>query len=170
MKNHNFGILFILLVIAQMIICNYFQMTPYIVLSILPAMILCIPLTVSTNVCMLIAFASGLTVDWLAEGLIGINAASLVPVAMARKTIIRIFLGEDLIARQDSFTFKKNGIGKISIALFASLAIFFAIYIILDGAGTRPYSFNLIRFTASVTASLALSLVVSAVLIPDDRK
>lgn len=170
MKNHNFGILFILLVIAQMIICNYFQMTPYIVLSILPAMILCIPLTVSTNVCMLIAFASGLTVDWLAEGLIGINAASLVPVAMARKTIIRIFLGEDLIARRDSFTFKKNGIGKISIALFASLAIFFAIYIILDGAGTRPYSFNLIRFTASVTASLALSLVVSAVLIPDDRK
>ena len=110
MKNHNFGILFILLVIAQMIICNYFQMTPYIVLSILPAMILCIPLTVSTNVCMLIAFASGLTVDWLAEGLIGINAASLVPVAMARKTIISIFLGEDLIARQDSFTFKKNGI------------------------------------------------------------
>lgn len=170
MKNHNFGILFILLVIAQMIICNYFQMTPYIVLSILPAMILCIPLTVSTNVCMLIAFASGLTVDWLAEGLIGINAASLVPVAMARKTIIRIFLGEDLIARRDSFTFKKNGIGKISIALFASLAIFFAIYIILDGAGTRPHSFNLIRFTASVTASLALSLVVSAVLIPDDRK
>lgn len=170
MKNHNFGILFILLVIAQMIICNYFQMTPYIVLSILPAMILCIPLTVSTNVCMLIAFASGLTVDWLAEGLIGINAASLVPVAMARKTIIRIFLGEDLIARRDSFTFKKNGIGKISIALFVSLAIFFAIYIILDGAGTRPYSFNLIRFTASVTASLALSLVVSAVLIPDDRK
>ena len=170
MKNHNFGILFILLVIAQMIICNYFQMTPYIVLSILPAMILCIPLTVSTNVCMLIAFASGLTVDWLAEGLIGINAASLVPVAMARKTIIRIFLGEDLIARRDSFTFKKNGIGKISIALFVSLAIFFAIYIILDGAGTRPFSFNLIRFTASVTASLALSLVVSAVLIPDDRK
>lgn len=170
MKNQNFGILFILLVIVQMFICNYFQMTPYAVLSILPAMILCVPLTVSTNLCMLIAFVSGLTVDWLAEGLIGINAASLVPVALARKNIIRIFLGEDLIARQDSFTFKKNGIGKISIALLAALVIFFGIYTILDGAGTRPTSFNLIRFFASVAASLVLSLVVTAVLTPDDRK
>lgn len=170
MKNHNFGILFTILVIAQMIICNYFQITPYVVLSILPAMILCIPLTVSTSFCMIIAFVSGLAVDWLAEGLIGINAAALVPVALARKSIIRIFLGEDLIARRDSFTFKKNGIGKISVALFAALAIFFVIYTALDGAGMRPTSFNLIRFFASLSASMALSLVVTAVLTPDDRK
>lgn len=170
MKNHSFGILFFLMVIAQMVICNYFQMTPYIVLSILPAMILCMPLTVSTNLCMLIAFASGLAVDWLAEGLIGINAASLVPVALARKTIIRIFLGEDLIARRDSFTFRKNGAGKISTALVTALAIFFAIYTVLDGAGTRPTAFNLIRFAASLTASFVLSLIVTAVLTPDDRK
>lgn len=170
MKNHNFGILFILLVIAQMILCNYFQMTPYIVLSILPAMILCMPLTISTWLCMVIAFGSGLTVDWLAEGLVGINAASLVPVALARKGIIRIFLGEDLIARKDSFTFKKNGIGKISVALVAALSIFYIIYIILDGAGTRPTSFNLIRFSASLASSFILSLIVTAVLTPDDRK
>lgn len=170
MKNHNFGILFILLVIAQMILCNYFQMTPYIVLSILPAMILCMPLTISTWLCMVIAFGSGLTVDWLAEGLVGINAASLVPVALARKGIIRIFLGEDLIARKDSFTFKKNGIGKISAALVAALSIFYIIYIILDGAGTRPTSFNLIRFSASLASSFILSLIVTAVLTPDDRK
>ena len=170
MKNHNFGRLFTILVIAQMIICNYFQITPYVVLSILPAMILCIPLTVSTSFCMIIAFVSGLAVDWLAEGLIGINAAALVPVALARKSIIRIFLGEDLIARRDSFTFKKNGIGKISVALFAALAIFFVIYTALDGAGMRPTSFNLIRFFASLSASMALSLVVTAVLTPDDRK
>ena len=170
MKHTSFGILFFLLVIGQMIICNYFQFTPYVVLSMLPAMILCMPLTVRPPVCMLIAFASGLAVDWLAEGLIGINAASLVPVALARKTIIRVFLGEDLIARSDSFTFKKNGFGKISIALITALSIFFAIYILVDGAGTRPTSFNAIRFTASVTSSFILSLIVTAVLTPDDRK
>ena len=170
MKNQHFGILYFLLVIAQMIICNYFQFTPYVVISILPAMILCMPLTVRTPLCMLIAFASGLAVDWLAEGLIGLNAASLVPVALARKTIIRIFLGEDLIARNDSFTFKKNGIGKISIALITALSIFFGLYVILDSAGTQPTSFNLIRFAASVAASFILSLIVTAVLTPDDRK
>ncbi len=170
MKNQFFGILYFLMVIGQMIICNYFQFTPYIVLSILPAMVLCMPLTVKTPVCMLIAFASGLSVDWLAEGLIGINAAAIVPVALARKTIIRVFLGEDLIARNDCFTFKKNGFGKISIALITALSVFFAIYIFIDGAGTRPTSFNLIRFAASVASSFILSLIVTAVLTPDDRK
>lgn len=170
MKNQHFGILYFLMVIGQMVICNYFHFTPYIVLSMLPAMILCMPLTIKTSTCMIIAFASGLSVDWLAEGLIGINAASLVPVALARKTIIRIFLGEDLIARSDSFTFKKNGIGKISIALITALSIFFGIYVILDSAGTQPTSFNIIRFAASVAASFILSLLVTAVLTPDDRK
>ena len=170
MKNQFFGILYILMVIAQMIICNYFQFTPYIILSILPAIILCMPLTIRTPLCMAIAFASGLAVDWLAEGLIGINAASLVPVALARKTIIRVFLGEDLIARSDSFTFKKNGVAKISIALIVALTIFFAIYITIDGAGMRPTSFNAIRLIASVVCSFILSLIVTAVLTPDDRK
>ena len=170
MKNQFFGILYFLLVIGQMIICNYFQFTPYVVLSMLPAMVLCMPLTVRTSLCMMIAFASGLAVDWLAEGLIGINAASLVPVALARKTIIRVFLGEDLIARNDSFTFKKNGIGKISTAMFVALSIFFACYITLDAAGTCPLSFNLIRFAASTSSSLILSLIVTSVLTPDDRK
>ena len=92
MRNPIFGIAYILLVIVQMIICNYFQFSPYFVISILPAMVLCIPLTISTNVCMLIAFATGLSVDWLAEGLIGINASALIPVAYARMTFVRIFL------------------------------------------------------------------------------
>ena len=97
MKNPTFGIAYILLVIVQMVICNYFQFSPYFVISILPAMVLCIPLTISTNLCMLLAFITGLSVDWLAEGLIGINASALIPVAYARKTLIRVFLGEDLI-------------------------------------------------------------------------
>ena len=91
--NQNFRILYILLLICQIVLCNFSPLGPYIMLSLLPAMILCVPLTVGTAACMFIAFASGLTVDWLSEGLIGINAASLVPVAHARKGIIRIFFG-----------------------------------------------------------------------------
>ena len=150
MKNPTFGIAYILLVIAQIIICNYFQFSPYFVISILPAMVLCVPLTIGTNVCMLIAFATGLSVDWLAEGLIGINAASLIPVAYARKTIIRVFLGEDLISRKDSFSFRKNGIGKILTAILVAYSIFFIVYVILDGAGLRTFWFNLLRVVVGI--------------------
>lgn len=168
--NQNFGIMYSLMLICQIALCNFSPIGPYIMLSMLPAMVLCIPLTVSTIGCMLIAFASGLAVDWLSEGLIGINAASLVPVALARKGIIRTFFGEDLINRSDSFSFNKFGTAKVSAAILTSLAIFLAIYVILDGAGTRPTWFSLSYFGASLVCNWILSLLVTHILTPDDRK
>lgn len=166
----NFGILYCLLVICQIILCNFCQLGPYVMLTLLPAMILCIPLSVSTISCMLIAFASGLATDWLSEGLIGLNASAAVPVALMRKPVIRFFLGEDLITREDTFTFKKNGMGKISIALIMETVIFLAIYIILDGAGTRPAWFILTRLGVSLACNYLLALIVTNLLTPDDRK
>ena len=170
MKNPTFGIAYILLVIVQMVICNYFQFSPYLVISILPAMVLCIPLTISTNLCMLTALITGLSVDWLAEGLIGINASALIPVAYARKTLIRVFLGEDLISRKDTFSFRKNGIGKILMTLLISYALFFAVYIFLDGAGVRPFMFNLTRFVLSMLCSLIPGLLVTGSLTKEERR
>ena len=170
MKNPTFGIAYILLVIVQMVICNYFQFSPYLVISILPAMVLCIPLTISTKLCMLLAFMTGLSVDWLAEGLIGINASALIPVAYARKTLIRIFLGEDLISRKDTFSYRKNGVGKILTVLLISYALFFAVYVFLDGAGVRPFLFNLTRFALSMLCSLIPGLIVTGSLTKEERK
>ena len=166
----NFKILYFLLVICQIVICNYSYLGPYIMLSILPAMIMCIPLSVSTAGCMLIAFATGLSVDWLSEGLIGINAASLLPVALARQTFIRIFLGEDIINRNDSFSIRKNGLSKVSFAIISVTAIFLGFYIFLDGAGTREFAFSFTRFVVSLACNWALGLIVINILTPDDRK
>lgn len=171
MKNgNNFKLLYCLLLICQIVLCNFSPLGPYITLSLLPAMIFCMPLSVSTVGCMLIAFGSGLAVDWLSEGLIGINAASLVPVALARKSIVRIFFGEDLITRGDSFSLNKFGTAKVSAALMSSIAIFQLFYVILDGAGTRPMWFNLAYFGASLFCNWLLALLVTHLLTPDDRK
>ena len=166
----NFKVLYFLLVICQIVLCNYAYLGPYLMLSILPAMIMCVPLSVSTAGCMFIAFITGLSVDWLSEGLIGINAASLIPVALTRRTFIRIFLGEDIINRNDSFSIRKNGFGKVSIVMAAAYIIFLAVYILLDGAGTRPLWFNLARGAASFACSWLISLIVVNTLTPDDRK
>lgn len=166
----NFKVLYFLLVICQIVLCNYAYLGPYLMLSILPAMIMCVPLSVSTAGCMFIAFITGLSVDWLSEGLIGINAASLIPVALTRRTFIRIFLGEDIINRNDSFSIRKNGFGKVSIVMAAAYIIFLAVYILLDGAGTRPFWFCFSRFAASLAANMALAMLTADILSPDDRK
>ena len=170
MKTQNFGLLYFLMILGQMVLCNFADFSPYVMLSLLPAMVICIPLTVSTPLCMFIAFATGLSVDWLSEGLIGINAASLVPVALMRKPLIRFFLGEDIITRSDSFSFRKNGIGKISAILFLSTFLFIGIYIFLDGAGIRPAWFNWTRIGVSLACNYVLAIIVTNTLTVDDRK
>ena len=105
---HNFPVLFLLLILAQMVISNYFNFSLFVTLSILPAIVMCIPVSVSTLASMVIAFATGLSVDVMADGVIGLNALALVPVALLRRTFIRIFLGEDIINRNEDFTFRKN--------------------------------------------------------------
>ena len=166
----NFGILYCLLVICQVLLCNYFQFTPYITLTILPAMILCIPLTISTIGCLIITFVTALATDWLAEGIIGLNAVALLPVAILRKPIIGLFIGEDLITRQDSFSFRKNGAAKVNAAILTSLTLFMILYIIFDGAGTRPFWFNLARGAAPLACSWIMSIIAVNTLTPDDRK
>lgn len=168
--SQHFGTLYTLLVIGQIVLCNYSQLGPYIMLSMLPAMVLCIPTNVSTIVGMIIAFFSGLSVDWLSEGILGLNAAAIVPVAFARKSIIKVFLGEDLITRGDSFSYKKNGFAKISAAHSVCLIIFLGLYILLDGAGTRPLWFCLTKGGVSFACNFLLAIIVTNILVPDDRK
>lgn len=170
MRRTNFGISYFLLVIIQLLICNYLQFTPFISFTILPAMIMCLPLSINTPIAMLIAFGTGLTIDWLAEGLIGINAVALIPVAFARKTIIRLILGDDIVSREDNFSFKKNGIEKVAAITAIAYVIFLMVYIHFDGAGTRPFWFNLVRFNLSMLFSMILGLIVVGRLSQDDRK
>lgn len=166
----NFGLLYFLLVIGQIILCNYAQLGPYVILTMLPAMVLCIPANVNTISSMIIAFISGLSVDWLSEGIIGLNAAALVPVAFARRSLIKIFLGEDLITRGEKFSYRKQGFAKVSMAHATCLAIFLGLYIFLDGAGTRPTWFCLSRFGISFACNFLLTVIVTDILAPDDRK
>ena len=168
--SQHFGILYCLLLIGQLILCNYATLGPYIMLTMLPAMIMCIPTSVNTAVCMLIAFGSGLVVDWLSEGLIGLNAAAAVPIALFRNGAIKIFMGEDIITRGDRFSIKKNGLFKISVVMFTSLVIYLGIYIFLDGAGTRPFWFGAARFAVSLVVNLTLAILTANILTPDDRK
>lgn len=168
--SQHFGTLYTLLVIGQIVLCNYSQLGPYVMLSMLPAMVLCIPPGISTIAGMFIAFFSGLSVDWLSEGILGLNAAAIVPVALMRKGIIKLFLGEDIITRGDRFSYRKNGFAKISAAHSVCLIIFLALYIMLDGAGTRPAWFCFTKGGVSFACNFVLAIIVTNILAPDDRK
>ncbi len=168
--NGNFILLYVLLTIAQLIFCNYLNMSQFVIFTLLPGLILCMPLGVNTIFCMLIAFVTGLTVDWLGDGLIGLNALALVPVALLRKPLVSSIFGHDMVERQGSFSIYKNGLFDCAGATVIVTCLFLLVYIIADGAGTRPFWFNLVRFLCSGIVSSILCLIVLNVFNPRERR
>lgn len=170
MKRNEFWKAYVLLLIAQLIISNYFRFTPFVMLSILPVMILSVPIRVNRFALLLLAFASGLLVDWLSEGLLGLNALALVPVAYARNSILRIVFGNELMARKEDFSVNSNGLASVIMAIAMVQALFLIIYIWVDSAGSRTFLFNSSRFLASLAAGVLVSLLTLNVLATETRR
>lgn len=166
----SFAFTYILMVIAQMILSNYFHFTPLAMLTILPAIVLLLPTKVDTFWAMVIAFATGLAVDLFAEGTLGINALSLVPVAFLRKTLIGTIFGVEPFEQKENLSIKKYGFARISFAIILVTALFLAIYILADSAGTRPLWFLGTKFGISLLASYLVSIILVNLLSYDDRR
>ena len=119
---------------------------------------------------MIIALATGLAVDFFVEGSLGINALSLVPVAFIRKTLIGTIFGIEPFEQKENLTIKKYGFARISFAIIIVTAIFLAIYILADCAGTRPVWFMGTKFGISLMASYLVSILLVNLLSYDDRR
>lgn len=170
MRKSGFWAAYLLLLLAQLLLSNFFNLTPYLMLSILPVMVLCISIRVGTAGAMLIAFATGLVVDLLSEGLLGLNAFALVPVAFLRNPIIGLIFGNELFARGEDFSPRRNGLWKTVLATVLAQATFTLLYVWADGAASRPFWFDAARFGASLVAGTILSLACLPSLAPDTRK
>ena len=88
MRN-SFALTYVLLTVAQMVLSNYFHFTPYMMITILPVMVLCIPTNVGTVKAMLIAFATGLAVDFFAEGTLGIPRTGRIAQRACHRDVFR---------------------------------------------------------------------------------
>ena len=158
-----------LVVIFQLLICTHLHVSQYLMLSVLPVIVLLIPLRYNTVVAMLVAFATGLLVDLLADGGIGLNALALVPVALIRKPLIARIFGTETFARQVDISLSHYGYLKFTIALAIVQLLFLLIYVIVDSAGARSVLFCSIRIAVSLVVGVLVALAIASVLAHEDR-
>lgn len=166
MTDARYTVTFILMLLLQLVLSKYCQIGPYVCICILPAMILSLPTSQPGWLQMTIAFACGLLVDILADGQWGMNAAALIPGAAMQKFFIRLFISDEIVERNYSFSFRKNGFGKISGALLAEILLFMAIYVILDCAGRRSGIFIASRIMLSTLVSFVFCAPAINILCP----
>ena len=123
-SNVNSWSLFVCLLVVQLVISNYVNLSPFISLTILPAMVMCTPMSMPTAWVMAVAFLTGISTDLLTAGAVGLNAVSLVPVAAARNFIVTLVCGNEVVERGSDFNFKKYGALKVITVTLLSLALF----------------------------------------------
>ncbi len=166
----NFFSYWFLLAAAQILLGAWAGFTPLLTLSILPALILCLPTKYGTTAALFFAFATGFVTDLFSEGLMGLNILALVPVAAVRTGVIRAVFGEDVIIRQESFSVRKYGAPKVLFALTLVQSLFLAVYVFADGGASRPFLFSLSRFIISLAAGVLLSFFLIDTLTPEERR
>ncbi|MCQ2142515.1 MAG: hypothetical protein MJY56_00440 [Bacteroidales bacterium] len=166
----NFWVYSILMVMIQIVLTNYFHVSPLLTLSLLPPLILCLPPALPPAWSPVLAFLVGLLVDAVSEAELGLNAASLVLAAFARRSVIKSIFDKETVERGNTISVRKNGLMKVSAALLILYTLFLGVYITADGAGTRGFIFNLGRYLLSLPLCYILGLIVVNIYSGNDKR
>jgi hypothetical protein len=75
-----------------------------------------------------------------------------------------LVFGNEVYSRGEEISVKKQGLVKMILSLLIATAIFFAIYVWVDAAGTRSFGFNLLRWFLSTLISAPVQLLLSGLL------
>lgn len=167
---HN-SIYIILIVIIQTIIANFIYAGAYITISLLPFILLMLPMQWSTARVLAISVLVSLPADVFAEGVIGLNMASLLPAALVREWMIRIFAAGGQRDREGTVSSDWLGRGRMIIFISVILIVFLALYVIIECSGTRSAVFILSKTAVSYAVNMAIYLLLwQAVLKPSKTK
>ncbi|MBR0223317.1 MAG: hypothetical protein IJL93_03475 [Bacteroidales bacterium] len=151
----------ILLFLLQLVLSDYVHLGPWVCLSLLPLLILQIPLSRSPHVVMLIAFGLGLGLDILSDGVPGLNAFAAVLAAAPRKFFYRLLVNSDRQDKTEVPLLQEVGLVKYLKYLGLLAAIYLAAYILVDCISFRPAGFIAYKFLISWVASTALCLLLA---------
>lgn len=168
MRKPGFLLIFILLLIAQVLLGVFCNFTSWFTLTLLPVMILCIPIKRNTIFCMVAAFITGFLADFLQDGMLGLSIIALVPIGLCRKGLIQLVFGSEVFSRGEDISFRRQGWGKMTLAIAMATGLYLAIYIFIDCAGTMPRWFCFSRWAISLAGDTLLGLFAADLLTKDE--
>lgn len=150
----------ILIVIIQTIISNFLHTGTYVTVSLLPLLLLMMPVHWPTARLLIVCVAVSLPVDIFAEGVTGMNVAALLPAAMVRDGMIRLFTTNGSREREGYISTDWMGRPRFIILVSAILIVFLSLYVTFECAGARPALFILLKTLASYAVNLVLYLIL----------
>ena len=160
MKNYRFILIYIIMVVVQVLLDNFFPLSRYVILSVLPALILVLPVDTRPIVAMLLSFVLGFVVDFFSDGMLGLTSLALVPAGLVRGAVISGVFGDELSSRGDELSVQRLGVPKMVLVSLILCSVFFAVYVWADSAGTVSFWPAVLRFALSTLVSTPVCVFV----------
>ena len=154
-------VFYLLVLVLQVVIGNHLDTGVWIFVSLLPLIVVGFPPQWDIRLSMLAAFALGLTVDLMTGGVVGVNAAACVVLALVKDPLYRAIVNQD--GQNPAWTptlrsIEWGGYVKFSLACFA---VYLFVFSTLDCFSLRPFFFILLKTLLSTLVSTALAALLS---------
>lgn len=154
-------LLYALIFILQILICNYLDIGAYIYVCLVPLIILGIPMKTNINVTMLAGFGIGLLLDIFAGGILGLNAAAATTLAAFRGPLFRSSVNRENRNKVDVPSVSSIGLNNYIVYVTLSTLVYLAVYTMLECVSLRPFFFIVFRILISLIIDTALMVIIS---------
>ena len=154
-------ILFVLIFILQVLICNYVDLGAYLYICLIPLLIINIPLKLDIRLTMLIGFALGLLLDLFANGVLGLNAAAGTMLAAFKGVLFQKTVNKEHRYNIEVPSMRNIGVFNYIAYLTMCTAIYLVTFTLLECVSLRPFLFILIRILISLASNVALMAIIS---------
>lgn len=157
-------LVFIALSVIQVLLNNYLNVSQYLLLSVLPLAIMTLPLKRSTTACLFIAFFTGLAIDLISTPSVGSTSIAFLVCALIKNIVFQAVYGDEVFSVRDSSPLVYTSGKERLLSMVIMCGTYFLFYVIIDSAGTMPFTFNLFRWLYSTIASTLLCCLCSIML------
>lgn len=152
---------FVLIIIIQLLLDNYVDLGIYVYIAIFPYIILLLPFKYKGSSILLSAFAVGLLIDLLGNGVLGLNAGALTTMALCRRPFFKLVINEQSFNKQDAPSLAAFGASKYTLFLALNYAVFITVFVILEGMMSYPFINTLLKVLISTLVNVGVIFLMS---------
>lgn len=152
---------FVLLFLLQVIISDCLNLGPFVYICLIPVILLNIPMSTRIWVLLPEAFAIGLLLDMFSGGVLGLNSAAAVLLALCRRPVYKYIARRDRQDKTEIPDASNIGSDKYLMYLTASTALYLLAYTVIDGAGINPLWLITFKFLASTVINVLIFLLIN---------
>ena len=160
MNSFKYIFLGVILLLIQLLISGYVNIWPMLYIAVFPLLLITIPYNCNKTLAIVTAFAYGMIIDLLSDGVPGLNAAAAVALAYLRPLFFRLVIPKSTLENLTDVTTRHISFTQFLMITGLSYSIFFILYIILDAWGYFSFLYTFARFIINIIANTAIAFLL----------